>query len=342
MTNVNYLLKSLISLAFAASTQAAGLVIDHRHTVLNSIPLAAISQAKDSLHVAFGHTSHGSQLLSGNGYGSTGLNQVRGVSDVFTTSPDGASGTLHLLEGSGYTEGGDLVGDAGWDNPSAANRLRFVSETRKFLGSPNPRGRGSKNPRYNVVMWSWCGQVSYHGDATWNHYLAGMDSLEKEYPGVAFVYMTGHLDGTGKTGQLHRRNEEIRAFAHAHGKWLYDFADIESFDPDGREYLSRGANDNGDYDADGNGQLDSNWAMTWTNAHRGSVNLDINAAHSQPLVGQLKTTAAWWLFASLAGWTGPTTPVSLTRPSMPPSSATNAIGHDLLGRPERKFLFLGR
>jgi hypothetical protein len=333
---------SLALMAAAATSHAAGKIVDHRHAVLSQIPLTAITQAKDSLHIAYGHTSHGSQLLSGNGYGSAGLNKVRGVSDVFTTSSDGAPGTLHLLEGSGYTEGGDLVGDAGWDHPSVDNRLRFVSETRKFLGTPNARGRGSNNPRYNVVMWSWCGQVSTHGEETWSHYLVGMDSLEKEYPGVAFVYMTGHLDGTGKTGQLHRRNEEIRAFARSHGKWLYDFADIESYNPDGREFLSLGANDNGDYDADSNGQLDSNWAMSWTGDHLRLVNRDIVAAHTQPLVGQLKTTAAWWLFASLAGWSGPADPVSVTSPTRPSATKTKGVENDLLGRPDRKFLFLGR
>lgn len=279
------------------ASAAPGKIINHNHAVLNSIPLEAIAAAKDSLHIAYGHTSHGSQLLSGNGYGDFGINKLRGVSDVFVTSADGSGNTLHLREGDGYTDEANnlLVGDAGWDNKAVENHLRFVSETRKFLGTPNGKGRGSARPEYNVVMWSWCGQVSWHGDVTFDHYFTGMDSLEMEYPGVAFVWMTGHLDGTGENGQLHQRNQRIREYARTHGKWLYDFADLESYDPDGKYYVNLDANDNADTDK-------GNWAIKWTQAHPELVNTEINAAHSQPLVGQIKTVAAWWLFASLAGW----------------------------------------
>lgn len=308
-----------------ATTSTAGKLIDHRHTVLNKIPASAIEAAKDSLHVAYGHTSHGSQLLSGN----VGLNRLRGVEDLFAVSPDGRDGTLHLLEGSGYSEPGDLVGDAGWD--LATNRLRFVSETRGFLGAPDARGRGSLHPAYNVVMWSWCGQLSQIGDSTLQHYLDGMDSLEREYRGVSFVYMTGHLDGTGTDGHLHRANERIRAFARDKGKWLFDFADIESYDPDGNGYLSKLANDNGDYDSDGDGSADANWASDWTRAHPSQVDTEIDAAHSQPLIGQLKTIATWWMFCSMAGWND--TPASVhTRRRIPSTSSPGRGSRDLLGR----------
>lgn len=320
-----------IFLVGMATTSTAGKIIDHRNTVLNSIPASAIDAAKDSLHVAYGHTSHGSQLLSGNGAGDLGLNKLRNAEDVFVTSSDGRDGTLHLLEGSGYDEGGDLVGDAGWDLAGAENRLRFVSETRKFLGTPDARGRGSRNLAYNVVMWSWCGQASWHGDSTMKHYLDGMDSLEREYPGVAFVYMTGHLDGTGTDGQLHRANERIRAFVRDKGKWLFDFADIESYDPDGNEFLSKLANDNGDYDSDGDGSTDANWASEWTRTHASQVNAEIEAAHSQPLVGQLKTIATWWMFCSMAGWNAPPASVH-TRRRIPSPSSEGFGSRDVLGR----------
>ena len=38
-----------------------------------------------------------------------------------------------------------------------------------------------------------------------------MNQLENEYPNMRFIYMTGHLDGTGSSGNLHQRNEQIRA-----------------------------------------------------------------------------------------------------------------------------------
>ena len=68
-------------------------------------------------------------------------------------------------------------------------------------------------------------------------YLSLMDGLEQEFPGVTFVYMTGHLTGTGVGGNLNQRNEQIRAYCRANNKVLFDFADIESYDPDGDYFL---------------------------------------------------------------------------------------------------------
>ena len=57
-----------------------------------------------------------------------------------------------------------------------------------------------------------------------------------DYPNVKFLYMTGHLDGSGVDGNLYLRNNQIRAWCAAHGKTLFDFADIESYSPDGTYY----------------------------------------------------------------------------------------------------------
>ena len=67
-------------------------------------------------------------------------------------------------------------------------------------------------------------------------YLAAMTQLELDYPTVHFVYMTGHLDGTGPSGNLYRSNNQIRACCQAEDKLLFDFADIESWDPAGAYY----------------------------------------------------------------------------------------------------------
>jgi hypothetical protein len=115
--------------------------------------------------------------------------------------------------------------------------------------------------------------------------------------------MTGHLDGTGTNGNLNIRNEQIRNYCLTNGKILFDFNDIESYDPDGNYYLDKDANDNCDYDSDGNGSLDKNWAIDWQNSHTINVDwYDCSPAHSQALNGNLKAYAAWWLWAKLAGW----------------------------------------
>jgi hypothetical protein len=154
----------------------------------------------------------------------------------------------------------------------------------------------------NVIMWSWCGQVGWASKEEIDSYLSLMNALETDFPNVTFVYMTGHLDGTGKDGQLNVRNNQIREYCTANKKVLFDFADIESFDPDGVvNYMELYCNDNCDYtDTGGNSK---NWAANWQESH--TENTDwfyCDAAHSQALNGNRKAFAAWWMFARLAGW----------------------------------------
>jgi len=143
--------------------------------------------------------------------------------------------------------------------------------------------------------------------------------LEIDFPNVMFVYMTGHLDGSGLTGNLHLRNEQIRNYCLMNDKILYDFADIESWDPDLNYFGDKIPNDNCDYDTDGNGSRDGNWAIEWQNAHTQGVDwYSCSSAHSQPLNANQKAYAAWWLWASLAGWT-PLTNISDNERSAPES-----------------------
>ena len=245
------------------------IIADHTSTKLSEIPGKWIEAAKAGLVVAYGHTSHGSQLVSG----LEGLEQWKGA--PYTLHKDEGTGGLRLLDNP--FEGADDLG-----NP---DRGAWASATRKFLKS---------HPEVNVVAWSWCGQVAGSSESEINGYLQKMSRLEKDFPNVRFVYFTGHLDGSGPDGNLSRRNEQIRTFVKKNGKILYDFADIESFDPDGRGYLSRNANDNCDYDG-------GNWAGEWQKSHPGKW-YPCDTAHSQPLNGNLKAYAAWSLFARLAGW----------------------------------------
>ena len=180
-----------------------------------------------------------------------------------------------------------------------------MNETTTYLGPPDPiTGRGTDNPEINVVIWAWCGQVTdYSEQDILDKYLLPMTQLEVDYPGVAFVYMTGHADGTGEEGNLHLRNQQIRDYCLENGKVLYDFYDIELYDPDGSYYGNKAVTDNCDYDSDGNGTLDSNWAIDWQGAHPQDVDwYTCYCAHSQALNCNQKAYAAWWLWARLAGW----------------------------------------
>src|SRR5690606_14437501 len=105
---------------------------------------------------------------------------------------------------------------------------------------------------------SWCGGCSENTEAGIDAYLTAMTNLERDFPGVTFVYMTGHLDGSGESGNLHRRNEQIRDYCVDNGKVLFDFADLESYDPDGNYFLDKAADDGCNYEKV-NGQA-GNWA----------------------------------------------------------------------------------
>ncbi|MDY6833294.1 MAG: hypothetical protein SVY53_00640 [Chloroflexota bacterium] len=89
----------------------------------------------------------------------------------------------------------------------------------------------------------------------------------------------------------------------ANDRILYDFADIESYDPDGTYYGDKIPNDNCDYDSDADGVRDANWATEWQDAHPGEW-YNCGSAHSQPLNANMKAYAAWWLWVRLAGWDG--------------------------------------
>jgi hypothetical protein len=256
----------------------SGAAIDHRSTLLAAIPQSWVEKAKTDLRIAYGHTSHGSQIVDG----MTGLVTAGGSLYAFNGTGSGGALTLQDMPFPGASDLG------------APDRTAWASATRTYLGA---------HPEVNVVLWSWCGQVSSATSADIDTYLSLMTALENDFPGVKFVYMTGHLDGTGLAGNLHVRNEQIRKYCSDNNRWLYDFADIESYDPDGTYFGGKSPNDNCDYDSDGNGSLDRNWAIDWQNAHPGQW-YSCSSAHSQPLNANQKAYAAWHLWARLAGWSG--------------------------------------
>ncbi|MDQ1335222.1 MAG: hypothetical protein QG552_2172 [Thermodesulfobacteriota bacterium] len=283
----------LVLLASPTASLAGALIIDHRGTAITEIPLAAIQEAKASLHIVYGHTSHGSQLTDGMtglvDFANAGGKGLAHPANAFAWSNANQSpDRLHLSEA--------LSGDCGY-------YPQWVNETRTYLGAPEPgTGRGQAHPECNVVIWSWCGQVAekYRSGTLHSEYLTPMSSLEMDYPGVAFVYMTGHVDHWDDADNK-AANAVIRDYCQTNGKILYDFADIESHDPDGTFYEF--PNDNCDYYASATGPWLGNWATEWQDAHTEGVDwYTCDAAHSEPLNANQKAYAAWWLWARLAGW----------------------------------------
>ena len=251
------------------------IIVGHTCTKIDFIPEYYIQKVKTDYRIAFCHTSHGAQIV-------TGMEVLRDISNLYSFNHDGTEEALSLHD---YAFS---LGDLG--NP---NRTEWYYRTRDILEDPN-------NDR-NMIMWAWCGQVSHATEGDIDTYLGLMTQLEEDYPDVTFVYMTGHLDGTGIEGNLHIRNNQIREYCRENNKVLFDFADIESYDPDGKNVLILYANDRCEYDSNGDGYLDANWADEWCASHPGECS-DCNCLHSRSLNCDLKGRAFWWMMAKLAGW----------------------------------------
>ncbi len=293
-----------VSLPAAPQASMAGqaIIINHNNTDISKIPEYWINQAKALLRASYGHTSHGSQLVSG-------MSVFRTLNLLYNYNTDGAiqAGVFSLDD---YTPSGDL------GNP---DRVTWASRTRTYLNS----GTAPGNNR-NMVMWSWCGQVSSATASDINTYTNLMSQLEADYPNVRFVYMTGHLDGGGPSGNLYQRNNQIRDYVQQNNKVLFDFANIESYDPAGNYYPN---------ESDG-----CSWCTTWCNnpAHATECNLANtmgDCAHSHNFNCYRKGQAVWWMLARLAGWSGPQgMPLSISKsvalmhdPAWPGDPITYAI-----------------
>jgi len=236
----------------------ASITADHTSVAaFDAIPASYIETAKSNFDIYYGHTSHGSQII-------TGMDMLEDATYEFTTKAP--PGGLQVEEAYGDL-GTD--GDLGWVDMTR-DRLNIAGNT------------------INVVIWSWCGGVSENDAAGIDAYLNAMNGLEGEYPAVRFVYMTGHTDGGGADGTLMTLNRRIRNYCQANGKILFDFADIESYDPDGNYYP-----DTSD---------DCGWCSTWCASHTCPACAD--CAHSHCFNCYNKGKAFWWMMARMAGWDG--------------------------------------
>ena len=277
--------------------------IDHTCRDITQIPESEIVAAKANLHIGYGYTSHGSQLTRAgmkhlvefaNG-GGLGLSLPE---DIFAYNNGGADGALDLEEGP----------DTGWLEGDCGLYPQWVQGTVEYLNDPS-------HSDVNVIMWSWCREADdkFRAGTLYSEYLEPMTQLELDYPDVTFVYMTGTLGLNHQHdsyvpeyyADIKAANQLIRDYCLANGKVLYDFEDIESWNPDGNYYPFADEACNY-YDSADDITPNGNWAVEWQNTHTQGVDwYSCAPQHSQPLNGNLKAYAAWWLFARLAGWKSP-------------------------------------
>lgn len=229
---------------------AAGAIIaDHAAVALfGAVQSATCDYLRANCRIYYGHTSHGSQIV-------TGMQMLA------------AGNATYALPA--FTELSDDLGTAG--------DISWVAPTRAWLDA-HPGA-------CELVMWSWCGGVSSNTVEGIDTYLNAMATLESDYPDVVFVYLTGHLDGTGDAGNLKARNDQIRAWCRDHDKVLFDFADIEAHDPAGT------------YDPD---ETDAcGWCADWCATH--DCPPCDGCAHSHCFNCYRKGQAFWVLLSRLVG-----------------------------------------
>ena len=280
-----------------------------KENVLRAIPQKYINQARNTLHIAYQHTSHGTHVA----YGMFGLPDFKSGDDVLfgITNNSPQTGKLDFRDCAmaGYAADGNDASDL------SVNETAFIQATRNYLDDP-------ENAEINVVMWSWC-SIAGH-DVTTN-YLPGIQTLIDEYSvggtkigtgtgqrvtPVTFILMTGHAEPGNNIGDGKPKNQAdlIINFCDENNLFCLDYYGIDTHDMSDTYWEDTG--DDGNSSAYG-----GNFYIDWQNAHAvgaeyfenksapgGSVTF--GAHNSQHITANRKAYAMWWILARIAGWNG--------------------------------------
>lgn len=140
-----------------------------------------------------------------------------------------------------------------------------------------------QGPSFDVLTMKLC---YIDPDASFSYYRDALLALEQAHPGKRFVWWTIPIQTSGHTARQ-AFNDQVRTFARANGKLLYDIADIESHDAAGQVRV----------DGSGRELLCDEWTS--------------DGGHLNAAGAERAARALWWLMARVAGWSPATGPLRL-------------------------------
>jgi hypothetical protein len=169
-----------------------------------------------------------------------------------------------------------------WDEPTAD----AIAKTDQWISVVQ-----AQEGNYQVLGMKFCYVDGWNQDFT--YYRDHMLELERTYPGKIFIWSTSALwndpgsacqdNGFNSCSNIAEFNQQVRDFAKANHKPLYDVADIESHDPNGNPCLTDG------YE----GLCDA-----YYNGYGGG-----GGGHPNPTGSIRLAKGFWYLMALIGGWT---------------------------------------
>ena len=262
---------TLVNLLFICIISGQGFIVDHTSTDISAIPSNIIDSIKQNFQFQWCGQSHSHQIT-------TGLELLENENPLFDVTIGSASlpepnGTFCIMEGviinpNQCTGAWEYVyPTAYWQGQSAWNNIEGT-----FIDC---------YPNINISGFLWCGEPSDYDTNYFQAYFDTLATYESVYPGIQFIYTTGHAQYTGEQG--YNRwivNEFIRNYCIENNKLLYDFGDMDAWS-------------NGEF----NYYVYNNDTIPLEHPDYSG-----NIYHTNELNCKNKAKAMWFMMARLSGW----------------------------------------